>query len=815
MIGTHLGHYQITASLGAGGMGEVFRARDTQLDRDVAIKVLPKTFASDPDRLRRFQQESKTLAALNHPNVLTIHDAGVHEGAPYLVSELLEGRTLREVLVDAKGAPLAVRKATDYALQIAHGLAAAHSKGIIHRDLKPENIFVTADGRVKILDFGLAKLTSVAADVRRLTSTSDFGPRPSDSSRTSAATEPGLVFGTPNYMSPEQVRGEPADHRSDIFSFGCVLYEMLTGVRAFRRDTPVECMSAILNDSPQEIGTTHPQVPLGLTRLVERCLEKQPDNRFQSAKDLAFALESLSSAREKIADTTQRAPASWLWPICAVGVLLISAVGAWLWINSHNAPGSPTNSAPAQRATGAELEKSVAVRPFDNHSADKADDYLSDGFTDELLNALMRIKGLRVPGRSSSFAFKGKTEQDTVRKMGEQLKVRHVLEGSVSKSGEKLRIAADLVNVADGFSLWSETYDRDMTNIFAIQSDIAARVADALRVQLLGEGGGRKDPTTNLEAYKLYLKGRQLWSRRTGSSLTEAIAQFEQAIGMDASYALAYSGLADCYTILEEYSGVPARATFPKARVAAMKAIELDKTLGEPHAALGHALGFFDWDWAGAEREFQNAIRLNPVYPFAHHWYAANLEAQSRFPEALDEENQAHQLDPLSPIINATVAELLLYSGKLDPAIEALKAQLDRDPQFFVAHYLLGQAYLALGRNPEALTEFETADKIFPNNPMEWCYRVVAYTRTGRRGEAEAILTQLRQRDAEGLTVGVPIALVEHALGRDTQALDALDKAADQHDSNLLTAFSCAPLWADLRQQPRGQALLKRMKLRP
>src|SRR5437867_1054514 len=495
MIGTSLNQYRIIASIGAGGMGEVFRARDTRLNRYVALNVLPKDFAADADRLRRFEQEAKTLAALNHPNVLTIHDAGVHEGAPYLVRELLEGQTLREVLGSTAMAALPVRKAMEYALQIAHGLAAAHDKLIIHRDLKPENIFVTKDGRVKILDFGLAKLRPGSAGVlagqsraKELAGRDAGAPSEMTTSRIDAdtiinATEPGMVLGTPAYMSPEQVRGEPADHRADVFAFGCVLYEMLSGTRAFRRNTPVESMNAVLNDTLPELSTTDPKIPLALAHIVERCLEKQPDNRFHSAKDLAFALAEISSTRSPASNVRKSERAAWRRTTLVAGTVLILALGGWFYVKFGVRSGSSTNTASHRPLLSTETNKSIAVLPFLNMSADKDNEYFSDGITEEILNALARTPGLRVAARTSAFSFKGKNE--SVQRIGEALKVGVVLEGSVQRAGNQLRITAQLINVADGFHLWSDTFDRKAEDVFAIQTEVAQQVQEVLKVKLL------------------------------------------------------------------------------------------------------------------------------------------------------------------------------------------------------------------------------------------------------------------------------------------------------------------------------------------
>ena len=463
-------------------MGEVWRARDTRLGRDVALKILPKDFAESADRLRRFEQEAKTLAALNHPNILVVFDVGQHESQPYLVSELLEGKTLREELDSGR---LSQRKALEYALQLAQGLAAAHAAGVVHRDLKPDNIFVTKDGRIKVLDFGLAKLkpvslatqsplsgNSAAADVR----STIFVSPPAAETEKLEGTIPGMVLGTPGYMSPEQVRGEEADRRSDIFALGAILYEMLSGQRAFRRETQIETMSAILRDDPPELTKTNPNLSPAIERVVPRCLEKQADRRFQNASDLAFAIEEAGAERPR-----KKA----LPVVLALVVVALAGMGIWLYYFSGRLAKletMPQTNAPPPVARAVE-SKSVAVLPFVNMSADKDNEYLSDGITEELCTALAQVRGLRVPARTSCFVFKGKT--DDIQKIGQQLHVATVLEGSVSQSGKKLRITAQLISVADGFHLWATNYDREMGDLLALRSEIAQQVVAAMRVQLL------------------------------------------------------------------------------------------------------------------------------------------------------------------------------------------------------------------------------------------------------------------------------------------------------------------------------------------
>lgn len=556
--GTRLGPYEVRAALGQGGMGEVYRARDQRLGRDVAIKVLPAAFTADRDRLRRFEQEARACAALSHPNILTVYDIGAHDEQPYVVSELLEGQTLREALA---GGALGVQKTVEYAIQICQGLAAAHEKGFVHRALKPENLFITHDGHVKILDFGLAKLVEGAGEETALD--------PSKPATKVAATRPGLVMGTVGYMSPEQLRCEAVGPTSDIFSLGCVLYEMVSGRRAFVGQTPVEIMSAILRDHPEELSRSRKQLPGELDRFISHCLEKNPEQRFQSVRDLAFNLESIRIR-----------------------------------------PGGASSVVPAVPAN---LIDSIAVLPFDNASHDSDGEYLSEGITENIINSLSRIARLRVTPRGTVYRYKG---QDLdAQAIGRELDVRVVLTGRVTQRGETLVVAAELVDVVERLQLWGERYNRKLADIFEVEQEIARKVSESLRMQLSGEEEKRltKRFTDNSEAYQLYLRGRHHWSKRTPDSIKKGCEYFQQAIEKDAGYALAYSGLADCYIQLSVYH-LPPREGWARARAAAAAAVALDPGLAEAHTSLAFVRAFADLDWVAAEHEFRRAIELDPSY---------------------------------------------------------------------------------------------------------------------------------------------------------------------------------------------------------
>ncbi len=585
--GARLGPYEIVAPIGAGGMGEVYRAKDPRLGRDVAIKVLPASFSADPDRLGRFEREARAAGALNHPNITSVYDIGSMDGAPYVVSELLDGETLRDVL---DGEQLSVRRAMDYAGQIAEGLAAAHEKGIVHRDLKPENLVVTRGGRVKILDFGLAKL------IRPDGATGDVTEGPT----LSAGTEPGVILGTVGYMSPEQVRGQNADHRSDIFAFGAILHEMLTGQRAFRRDSAVETLTAILREEPPDISQTNQAISPSLDHIVRRCLEKRPEERFHSARDLAFALREVSSG-----PPTPGAAPRVGWPrrgvflFAAAGIVLLAlalgfTVGGW-----------------GKRLTGSAKPaaiQSLAVLPLANLSGDPEQEYFADGMTEALITSLAQLSGLRVISRTSVMQYKNVRKPLT--EIARELKVEGIVEGSVMRAGARVRITAQLIQAATDKHLWAQDYERDLRDVLTLQSEVARAIAREVQVKIGPEEQGRlkKSQRVNPSAYEAYLKGRYHWNKRTEEGIKTGVSFFEQAIQLDPTYAPAYAGVADSYTVLQSHRFVPSAEAHPKAKAAARKALEIDETLSEAHASMASVL-WDDLDWIGAEREFQRAIQ--------------------------------------------------------------------------------------------------------------------------------------------------------------------------------------------------------------
>ena len=785
--GSRLGPYEILSPLGAGGMGEVYRARDPRLGREVAIKVLPASFSADPDRLRRFEQEARAAGILNHPNITAVYDIGTHDGAPYVVQELLEGETLRSRLAGGAFTP---RKALGHALQIANGLAAAHEKGIVHRDLKPENVFVTSDGRVKLLDFGLAKLTETPGSTGG-TNLPTAAP----------ATEPGMVLGTLGYMSPEQVRGKPADARSDIFSFGAILYEMLSGRRAFHGDSAADTMSAILLKEPVELSTSNRDVSPGLERVVHHCLEKNPEQRFQSARDLAFDLESLSDVsglsqtRRASADGVPLLPRMPL--LAALAVAAAVGVGIFLWARSHS---------------GRRPVDSIAVLPFANATHDPNADYLGDGITESIINSLSRLPELRVAARSTALHYKGR--DDDPQKVGKELNVRAVVSGKVLQRGNTLSIQADLVDTSSGAQLWGDHYERKASDILAVQEEIAREISEKLRLRLTGEDKAKlkKRDTENTEAYHLYMKGRYAWDKRTEDSLRESIEDFQRAIDKDPGYALAYAGLADTYAVMPSYSMISPGEAYPKARAAARKALEIDEGLAPAHATLGISLNTYDRDWAGSEAEFKKSIALDPGYATGRHWYALLLMNQGRFAEAEDEMRRAVEADPFSGVIQSNFCRLLILSRQYDRAIEQGRKAVATAPASQVPRNFLGQAYAAKKQDAQAISEWQEAAKLAGRSPLGLMFLGRVQALEGHRAEALQTIEDMKALSAQRYVSPAFLAYVFTMLGEKNQTLDWLEKGVEDRSFDVLFLNS-DPNFDWLRQEPRFQDILRRIGL--
>jgi TolB-like protein/Tfp pilus assembly protein PilF len=749
---SRLGPYEILSLISAGGMGEVYRARDTRLGREVAVKVLPADLARDGDRLQRFQHEAQAASALNHPNVVAVHDVGSHGDVFFVISELIDGETLRARL---NAGPLPVRKAIDLAAQIARGLSAAHDKGIVHRDLKPENVMITRDERAKIVDFGLAKIAPALAALGD----------PAKVPTSGGQTLPGALLGTVAYMSPEQIRSEEVDHRTDVFSFGTMLYEMLAGTRPFRGATAAETFSAILRDDPPPL----PDVPPDVEGIARHCLEKAREDRFQSARDLAFALES----------SGQRLPAAR--PIASAGA-------------------------------AAERDRAIAVLPFANVSPDPDSEYFSDGLTEELIHELTRVQGLKVVAWNSATQLRGR-EHD-VQAIGEQLKVHAVLVGSVRKAGDRVRIAARLVETATGYYLWSETYDRQLQDLFAIQEEIARSIAQTL-IRTLAD---RRRPAIasrqpgNLEAYTLYLKGRYFWNSRTPEGLRKGIECFEQAIAADEGSALAHAGLADAYCLLADYGLMHPSEAMPRARSAALKALDLDPRSAEAHASYALIRSLYDREWEEAEAFYRRALELNPSYATAHHWFAVDyLGMQGRFDEALREIEAARQLDPLSTIILEGKPYLLMLAHRYDEAIEDCRELARLDPTYYKFFTAMGRIYTQRGDYAEAIAMFQKGRAMAGDLPNILGALGQTYGLAGQPAEARRLLEDLSRQSAQKYVPSSSFALIHTGLGQKDEALGWLEKGVEQHELPLST-LKVHPAYDSLRGEPRFAALLRLLR---
>jgi serine/threonine protein kinase/Flp pilus assembly protein TadD len=814
--GTHIGRYEIRSQLGAGGMGEVYLAQDTKLDRKVALKILPADLATNQDRMRRFRQEAKAASALNHPNIITIYEIEQTDSANFIATELIDGETLR---LRIRSAPMKLGEILDVAIQTASALSAAHAAGIVHRDIKPENIMVRPDGIVKVLDFGLAKLTERP---------------PPDSVDTEAPTravvktQPGVVLGTTIYMSPEQARGLQVDARTDIFSLGVVVYEMVTGRLPFEGSTSNEVLASIISEKEsQPLARYSREAPVELERIVLKALRKEREQRYQTTKDLLLDLQSLKQQLDFEArlersvppeTTVSKARASvsqQVSPTASIESLtsriklrpaLVIALAALIVAVSLL-----TYLYFARPATAID---SIAVLPLINASNDPNSEYLSDGITESIISNLSQLPQLKVMARSTVFHFKGK-EIDP-RDVGRQLGVRAVMTGRLLQQGDHLIVRTELVNVADGTQLWGAEYDRELSDVLGLQQDISREISEKLRLKLTGEEKKRLTgrDTTNAEAYQFYLRGRYLWNKRTGEGIKRAIEQFQQAIERDPNYALGYVGLADCYGLLEEYAGVPTSETLPKARAAADRALQIDDSLSEAHTS--SALIYQNmWQWAEAEKEYKRAISLNPNYATAHHWFSIYFRAKGQLDDSLREINRAQELDPLSSVIGQNVAEVYLLKNDFNSAIAECKRIIELDPNFPGAHEELGFAYLKQGRNEEAITEFQKTVKLSGSTSknqgdLGYCYAV-----TGRRAEAQAILKELEEKYARREAIGQYLAEVYAGLGDRDQAFAWLEKDFERRSGNRLPFAKWWFTFDDLRGDPRFADLVRRMGLEP
>jgi serine/threonine protein kinase/Flp pilus assembly protein TadD len=821
--GTKLGRYEIRSQLGAGGMGEVYLAQDTKLERTVALKILPAEVAADRNRMNRFVLEAKAASALNHPNIITIFEIEQVDSVNFIATEFIDGKTLRESM---RNATMKLGEVLEVAIQSASALSAAHDAGIVHRDIKPENIMLRRDGIVKVLDFGLAKLseqrssTSVDIDAATLVL---------------IKTDPGMVIGTAFYMSPEQARGLEVDARTDIFSLGVLLYEMIAGRLPFEGSNTNEILASILGDKePSPLARYAREVPAELERIVSKALRKNREERYQTIKDMLLDLKSLKQRLEFDAEVERSRPPEMTGDQTTAAVtpptlsgqtaqtipitesllgrikhhrrslmialleLIVAAVGLTYFIYFV---------VPARKID------SIAVLPFTNASGDPNTEYLSDGISEALINSLTELPGLRVIARSTAFHYKGKEVNPQA--VGRELNVRAVLMGRVRQLGDTLNIQVDLVDATTGAQLWGQEYERKASDVLSIKQAVAREVTEKLRLRLSGDEQRQltKRDTTNAESFQFYLRGRYYWSKRTGEGIKKAIEQFQQAIDRDPNYALGYVGLADCYLVLEQYAGVPASESLPKARAAADRALQIDDSLAEARTSSAF-IYHQQWRWTEAEEEFKRAITLNPNYPTAHHWFAYYLYTKRQFDDAMREIKRAQEVDPLSPVISENVALVYFLKNDLNSAIEQCQRTIELDPRFADAHYILGFAYLKQRRNEEATADFQKAVQLSGRaatylSNLGYCYAV-----TGRRAEALAILKELEEKHAKRESTGQFLAGVYAGLGDKDQAFAWLERDFQQRSGQLPT-ITWRPHFENLRSDARYADLLHRMGLKP
>ena len=761
LIGRQLGSCLVLSLLGAGGMGEVYRARDTKLNRDVALKILPDAFARDADRLARFRREAQAVAALNHPHIVTIFSIEEQTNVPFMTMELVEGSTLDQRI---PGGGLSVARFFDIAVALADALSAAHRKHIIHRDLKPENVMVTDDGNVKVLDFGLAR----AVDEDSLGAADDV--------TSLRLTKPGIIVGTLPYMSPEQIEARPLDHRTDLFSLGVVLYELAAGERPFRGDSAPALMSSILKDHPRPIGEWRADVPGDVCRLIDRCLEKEPRDRIQTASEILAELKALRRAWE-------------------------SGVG---W--------SAKLAVPDSAARPAEPASSIAVLAFTDMSAAKDQDWFCDGIAEEILNALTPLEGLRVAARTSAFSFKGKG--DDLRTIGEKLNVTTVLEGSVRRAGDRVRITVRLSDVANGFQRWSERYDRELKDIFDVQDEIAKAIAERLRVTLVGGKDDRlvEQATANIEAYQLYLKGRALVDRR-GAGVPAGLDLLRKAVELDSGYSLAWAGIADALTVLA-YSGA-ARGIESKeqAMAAARRSIELDPASAVGHTALACATLLYENNHAVAKRTFERALELNPRYAMGRCWYGNYYLnwARGDFERGIAEARRALDSDPLSAYVTMTLGVCLFTAGRLDEAIETCRRSIQLDSESFVARWALGIALGMAGRFDEAVSALEAAARMSGRHSLALTALAGVFGLRGESAEALTLHRELIDRASRGYVSPTHLALTAEAAGQHEEAIAFARRAWDDREPSFILWARHFPPYRALHSDPRFAAILREM----
>jgi serine/threonine-protein kinase len=836
---TTLGRYKIVSLIGSGGMGQVYLAHDTTLHRKVALKVLPRDVATNQDRMRRFKQEATAAASLNHPNIAHIYEIGEAqagaeaEGCHFIAMEYIDGQTLRERI---HGEHEELFRLLRILQHVAEGLAKAHAAGIVHRDLKPDNIMVSSDGHAKILDFGLAKLIEPQSSVS--------GVSGEDPTILQPQSTPGLVLGTLGYMSPEQAQGKTReiDHRSDVFSFGCILFEAITGHKAFSGSDTIETLNKIIREPAPPLANFNAGAPADLQRIVRRCLAKDPEQRYQNIKDIAIELKEVRREPQPsvmpqpiAASTAAGEEAKTLWhpertvardvstgapansvqtrassaefivnglkrhkAVTAFAVLFVialAAVGSWSYFHAR---------------TIEVAVESIAVIPFVNQSKDTNVEWISDGLTESIINNLTQLPNLKVIARSTVFRYKGKETDPFV--VGKELGVRAVLTGRIMQIDDTMLISTELTDVRENKQLWGQKYQRKLSDMLSVKGEIAREITNNLRPTLSGVdlSMANKQYTGSPEAYQLYLKGRYYWSKRTPPDFQKAIKFFEQAIEQDPNYAMAYSGLADTYSLLCAYTAEQSHVVMPKARAAALKALELDDRLAEAHASLGQVAAYYDYDFPMAEREYRRALELNPNYATAHQWLAEHLSVMKRFDEALGEIRRALELDPLSLIMNRIYADILLDARRFDEAIEQYQKTIELEPNFPTTHFFLGRAYEAKGMYDQAVAQYIKSAALSGFPPEQLAKMNEVYAKSGWKAFVQATLDHA-QRDR---TQTPPFVTAGYylRLGQKDEAIAWLQKAYEQRDFRM-TMLSVDFGFDSIRSDPRFVELVRKVGL--